>query len=48
VTNTPGEKTLLFYYLGGYETLLGQFVFEPVQATGMNVALFNGPWVLKQ
>ena len=48
VTNAPGEKTVLSYYLGGYETLLGQFVLEPVQAAGMNVALFNGPWVLKQ
>ncbi len=47
-TNAPGEKNVLSYYLGGYETLLGQFVLEPVQAAGMNVALFNGPWVLKQ
>jgi hypothetical protein len=35
-------------YLGGYETVLGQFVLEPVQAAGINVALFNGPCVLKQ
>lgn len=34
-------------YLGGYWTVSGQFVDEPVLAVGMKVALGKPPWVLK-
>jgi len=42
------ERVLyLLIYLGGYLTVLGQFVVEPVLVVGTKVPFCNEPWMLK-